>query len=61
MDTVGPFLGGKERPGRDSDHVPPSSSEVMNEYILVCTVLFNKLKLKQSHYTPQRRLGGKEV
>jgi hypothetical protein len=37
MDTGGPFPGGKERPGRDADHSPPSSAEVENElelYIL---------------------------
>jgi hypothetical protein len=31
MDTGGPFPGGKERPGRDADHPPPSSAEVVNE------------------------------
>jgi hypothetical protein len=30
MDTVGPFLGGKVRPGRDAEHSPPSSAEVKN-------------------------------
>jgi hypothetical protein len=34
MGTGGPFLGGKERPGRDADHSPPSSAEVENEYEL---------------------------
>jgi hypothetical protein len=34
MGTRGPFLGGKVRPGRDSDHWPPSSAEVVNEYEL---------------------------
>jgi hypothetical protein len=29
--TGGPFPGGKARPGRDADHSPPSSAEVMNE------------------------------
>jgi hypothetical protein len=29
--TGGPFPGGKARPGRDADHSPPSSSEVVNE------------------------------
>jgi hypothetical protein len=29
--TGGPFPGGKERPGRDADHSPPSSAEVVNE------------------------------
>jgi hypothetical protein len=29
--TGGPFLGGKAWPGRDADHSPPSSAEVMNE------------------------------
>jgi hypothetical protein len=29
--TGGPFLGGKARPGRDADHSPPSSTEVVNE------------------------------
>jgi hypothetical protein len=31
MGTGGPFPGGKARPGRDADHSPPSSSEVVNE------------------------------
>jgi hypothetical protein len=31
MGTGGPFLGDKARPGRDSDHLPPSSAEVVNE------------------------------
>jgi hypothetical protein len=31
MGTVGPFLGGKARPGRDADLSPPSSAEVVNE------------------------------
>jgi hypothetical protein len=31
MGTVGPFSGGKARPGRDADHSPPSSAEVVNE------------------------------
>jgi hypothetical protein len=31
MGTVGPFPGGKARPGRDADHLPPSSAEVVNE------------------------------
>jgi hypothetical protein len=29
--TWGPFPGGKGRTGRDADHSPPSSAEVMNE------------------------------
>jgi hypothetical protein len=29
--TGGPFPGGKARPRRDSDHSPPSSTEVVNE------------------------------
>jgi hypothetical protein len=29
--TGGPFPEGKVRPGRDADHSPPSSAEVMNE------------------------------
>jgi hypothetical protein len=29
--TEGPFPGGKARPGRDADHSPPSSAEVVNE------------------------------
>jgi hypothetical protein len=32
MGTGDPFLGGKERPGRDPDHSPSSSAEVVNEY-----------------------------
>jgi hypothetical protein len=31
MGTGGSFPGGKARPGRDSDHSPPSSVEVKNE------------------------------
>jgi hypothetical protein len=31
MGTVGPFPGVKARPGRDSDHSPLSSAEVVNE------------------------------
>jgi hypothetical protein len=31
MGTVGPFPGAKVRPGRDSDHSPPSTAEVENE------------------------------
>jgi hypothetical protein len=31
MNTGGPFPGGKARPGRDADHSPPSSAEVVNE------------------------------
>jgi hypothetical protein len=31
MDTGGPFSGGKARLGRDADHSPPSSAEVVNE------------------------------
>jgi hypothetical protein len=31
MGTVGPFPGGKERPGRDADHSLPSSAEVKYE------------------------------
>jgi hypothetical protein len=31
MSTGGPFPGGKARLGRDADHSPPSSTEVMNE------------------------------
>jgi hypothetical protein len=31
MGTGGSFPGGKARPGRDSDHSPPSSAEVKNE------------------------------
>jgi hypothetical protein len=27
----GPFPGGKARPGRDADHLPPSSAEVKND------------------------------
>jgi hypothetical protein len=30
MGTGGPFPGDKERPGRDADHSPPSSTEVEN-------------------------------
>jgi hypothetical protein len=31
MGTAGPFRGGKARPGRDADHSPSSSAEVVNE------------------------------
>jgi hypothetical protein len=31
MGTGGPFPGRKARPGRDVDHSPPSSAEVVNE------------------------------
>jgi hypothetical protein len=31
MGTGGPFPGGNARPGRDADHSPPSSAEVVNE------------------------------
>jgi hypothetical protein len=31
MGTGGPFPGDKARPGRDADHSPPSSVEVVNE------------------------------
>jgi hypothetical protein len=31
MGTGVPFPGDKARPGRDTDHSPPSSAEVMNE------------------------------
>jgi hypothetical protein len=31
MGTGGLFPGGKARPGRDADHSPPSSAEVVNE------------------------------
>jgi hypothetical protein len=31
MVTGGPFSGGKARPGRDADHSPLSSAEVVNE------------------------------
>jgi hypothetical protein len=31
MGTGGPFSGGKARPGRNADHLPPSSAEVVNE------------------------------
>jgi hypothetical protein len=33
--TTDPFPGGKARPGRDTDHSPPSSAEVMNEELYV--------------------------
>jgi hypothetical protein len=31
MGTGGPFPGGKARPGRDAEHLPPSSAEVEYE------------------------------
>jgi hypothetical protein len=36
MGTGGPFLGGKEQPGRDADHSSPSSAKVKNEKELYC-------------------------
>jgi len=35
MGTGGPFPGGKARPGRDADHSPPSSAEVVNEELYI--------------------------
>jgi hypothetical protein len=34
MGTGGPFPGGKVRPGRDADYLPPSSTEVTRSYFL---------------------------
>jgi hypothetical protein len=34
MGTGGPFPGGKARLGRDADHSPPSSAQVVNEWEL---------------------------
>jgi hypothetical protein len=31
MDNNDPFPGDKARPGRDADHSPPSSAEVVND------------------------------
>jgi hypothetical protein len=31
LGTGGPIPGGKARPGRDADHSPPTSAEVVNE------------------------------
>jgi hypothetical protein len=31
MGNKGPFSGGKAQPGRDADHSPPYSAEVVNE------------------------------
>jgi hypothetical protein len=31
MGTGGPFPGGKARPGRDADHSPPPSADVVHE------------------------------
>jgi hypothetical protein len=31
MGTGGTFPGGKARPGRNADHLPPSSAEVVND------------------------------
>jgi hypothetical protein len=31
MGTGGSFPGGKARPGREADHLPPSSAEIVNE------------------------------
>jgi len=39
MGTGGPFPGSKERPGRDADHSPPSSAEVVNELELYRPIL----------------------
>jgi hypothetical protein len=37
--TGGTFPGGKARPGRDADHSPPSSAEVMNEELYLLSTL----------------------
>jgi hypothetical protein len=31
LSTGGPFSGAKTRPGRDADHSPPSSADVVND------------------------------
>jgi hypothetical protein len=38
MGTGGPFPGGKARPGRDADHSPPSSAEVVNEELYLLSL-----------------------
>jgi hypothetical protein len=38
MDTVGPLPRGKAQLGRDSDHIPLSSTEVKNEYELTSSL-----------------------
>jgi hypothetical protein len=48
MGTGGPFPGGKERPGRDADHSPPSSAEVKYE---------QELYLLSPHVPPWRVAG----
>jgi hypothetical protein len=37
MDTAGLFLWGLKRPGRETDHLPPSSAEVKNTWIYTTT------------------------
>jgi hypothetical protein len=39
MGNGGPFPGGKARPGRDSDHSPPSSAEVVNSRCYISSPL----------------------
>jgi hypothetical protein len=46
--TVGPFPGGKARPGRDANHSPPSSAEVKYE---------KELYLLSPHAPPWRVAG----
>jgi hypothetical protein len=61
MGTEGPFPGNKARPGRDADHSPPFSAEVVNEYELYlltpkrlhgvywdCFTFFSLLSLKEN-------------
>jgi hypothetical protein len=48
MGTGGPFPGDKARKGRDADHSPPSSAEVVNEYELYIL----------SHQAPPWRVAG---
>jgi hypothetical protein len=38
MGTGGPFPGGKARPRRDADHLPPSSAEVVNEELYLLSL-----------------------
>jgi hypothetical protein len=48
MGTGGSFPGGKAQPGRDADHLPPSSAEVKNEQELYLL----------SHQAPPWRVAG---
>jgi hypothetical protein len=48
MGTGSPFPGGKARTGRDADHSPPSSAEVMNGASMACSGTAKKYKVIHS-------------